>query len=507
VGLRATIRPVLAVSGCFDAFSERPGGSGGSPPAIHVNRPAQAESRQQSPDPSLAVSAAPFPSSAKPTAPRRWEGSGVRQTLAAVMLAVLAVPLTAHAAVATAADQATGDRYATARREMGVHLYPAYRVLERLMQANRIATPMAISLRSPNLKDCQATTVQSAPCPSDTALPGDLPKDATLAWAVQLIAASNVLASSQALTNGGFLLRIDKAIIDRLALKPTQLSCVIAQELAHATLDHPRRFRTRSHELDVKTATLINSAVRNANKAQLNRDAWLSFAMGLSTVGSGLSAASGNLAQANQALIQNRLTSLTLRAAAKAGGQAYQSYITAYYPILSTNAPRSLAAIAGMDGLDIHFWNRTHKDIDLYLKNYRQQIAALQLQLQLEADARSIEYVARAGINPQACLEAIFPDAVSEALAGATTSTTTSTTSSATSQRRYAMQAAINFLPENLLPQNLRKGEPSSSVTYSPMAYGLDLNSNTVSVFPAGTLPPRRTAEDKFRPVEGLLGR
>jgi hypothetical protein len=437
------------------------------------------------------------------------------------MLAVLAVPLTAHAAVATAADQATGDRYATARREMGVHLYPAYRVLERLMQANRIATPMAISLRSPNLKDCQATTVQSAtvqsaPCPSDTALPGDLPKDATLAWAVQLIAASNVLASSQALTNGGFLLRIDKAIIDRLALKPTQLSCVIAQELAHATLDHPRRFRTRSHELDVKTATLINSAVRNANTAQLNRDAWLSFAMGLSTVGSGLSAASGNLAQANQALIQNRLTSLTLRAAAKAGGQAYQNYITAYYPILSTNAPRSLAAIAGMDGLDIHFWNRTHKDIDLYLKNYRQQIAALQLQLQLEADARSIEYVARASINPQACLEAIFPDAVSEALAGATTSTTSSatasTTSSATSQRRYAMQAAINFLPENLLPvnllpQNLRKGEPSSSVTYSPMAYGLDLNSNTVSVFPAGTLPPRRTAEDKFRPVEGLLGR
>ena len=118
------------------------------------------------------------------------------------------------------------------------------------MQVNRIATPMAITLRSTTAADCQATAANPAPCPTGTPLPSQLPKDATLAWAVQLIAANNSLGSSQKLSNGGYLLRIDKATVDSLALKPTQLACVIAQELAQASLDNPQRFRTRSHELD-----------------------------------------------------------------------------------------------------------------------------------------------------------------------------------------------------------------------------------------------------------------
>jgi hypothetical protein len=381
---------------------------------------------------------------------------------------------------------------------MGEHLYPVYRILERLMQVNAIATPIAISLRSTDSADCQGPTANSAPCPTASALPSGLPRDATLAWAVQLIEAGNSLASSQKLTNGGSLLRIDKASVDSLALKPSQLTCVIAQELAHASLDHPQRFRTRSHELDTKTATLINSAVRNANTAQLNRDAWLTFALGLRAVSSGLSVAAGDLPRANRTMIDNHFTSLTMRADAKAGGQVFQAYITAYYPILRTNAPRSLAAIAGMDGLNFGFLKRTQKDIDLYLSDYRKQLATTQLQLQQEADALSVEFVARAGIDPQACLEAFVSDSAPEAQAGSTTSGT----SSASTERRNAMQAAINALPATL-----RSAGTKPLPLYAPMVYGLDRNSNTVSIFPTGTVPPSRSVQDKIRSVEGLLGR
>jgi hypothetical protein len=418
----------------------------------------------------------------------------MRQGIAAVLLGAALVQL----APASRAAAAPADRYAESRREMGGDLYPAYRILERLMQVNRIATPMAITLRSTTAADCQATAANPAPCPTGTPLPSQLPKDATLAWAVQLIAANNSLGSSQKLSNGGYLLRIDKATVDSLALKPSQLACVIAQELAQASLDNPQRFRTRSHELDGQAATLIAAAVNNAHTAQRNRDTWMTIAMGLSAVGSGLSAAGGNLAMANQAAIDNQFQALTMMADAKAGGQVFQAYITAYYPILRTNAPRSLAAIAGMEGLNLNLVKRTQKDIDRYLVDYRKQLETSQLQLQREADVRSVEFVARAGINPQTCLEALAADSPPDAQAVSSTDSSPS----APAERRNALQAAINALPASL-----RNTDKKPLLTYPPLAYGLDRNTNTVSIFPTGTVPPRQTAQDKTRSVESLLGR
>jgi hypothetical protein len=329
-------------------------------------------------------------------------------------------------------------------------------------------------------------------------LPSGLPKDATLAWAVQVIAATNSLGSSQKLSNGGYLLRMDKATVDSLALKPTQLACVIAQELAHATLDQPQRFRTRSLELDGQTASLISAAVNNAHTAQRNRDTWMTIAMGLSAVGSGLSAAGGNLNQGNQAAIDNQFRAFTMLADAKAGGQVFQTYITAYYPILRTNAPLSLAAIAGMEGLSINFVKRTQKDIDLYLVDYRKQLETSQQQLLREADARSVEFVARASINPQTCLETLAADPPQDAQAGPTADSTPA----APTERRKALQAAINALPASL-----RNADKKPLVPYPPLAYWLDRNTNTMSVFPTGTMPKRPTARDKTRSVESLLGR
>ena len=444
------------------------------------------------------MAAAPNPSTGKPSTPCHRIAPATRQAIAALLLGAALVHLAPSSRAAAPTAAARADRYAEARREMGEDLYPAYRILERLMQVNRIATPMAISLRSTTAADCQATAANPAPCPSGAPLPSGLPKDATLAWAVQLIAANNSLGSSQKLSNGGYLLRIDKTTVDSLALKPTQLACVIAQELAHVSLDHPQRFRSKSLELDGQTATLIAAAVNNAQTAQRNRDTWMTIAMGLSAVGSGLSAAGGNLAQANQAAIENQFTALTMLADAKAGGQVFQTYLTTYYPILRTNAPRSLAAIAGMEGLNINFVKRTQKDIDLYLFDYRKQLEISQQQLQREADGRSIEFVARAGINPQVCLEALSSDPAPEAQAGSAASSTPP----APAERRNALQAAINALPAPL-----RNADKKPLVPYPPLAYGLDRNSNTVSVFPPGTVPPSRTAQDKTRSVENLLGK
>ena len=441
----------------------------------------------------MAATPAPYPGQAP--SPWLWILPRGRQGIAAVLLAAALVQL---APASRAAAPPPADRYAESRREMGGDLYPAYRILERLMQVNRIATPMAITLRSTTAADCQATAANPAPCPSGTPLPSQLPKDATLAWAVQLIAANNSLGGSQKLSNGGFLLRIDKATVDNLALQPTQLACVIAQELAQASLDQPQRFRTRSLELDGQAATLIAAAVNNAHAAQRNRDTWMTIAMGLSAVGSGLSAAGGNLAMANQAAIDNQFQALTMMADAKAGGQVFQAYITAYYPILRTNAPRSLAAIAGMEGLNLNLVKRTQKDIDRYLVDYRKQLETSQLQLQREADVRSVEFVARAGINPQSCLEALAADSPPDAQAVSSADSSPS----APAERRNALQAAINALPASL-----RNTDKKPLLTYPPLAYGLDRNTNTVSIFPTGTVPPRQTAQDKTRSVESLLGR
>jgi hypothetical protein len=183
---------------------------------------------------------------------------------------------------------------------------------------------------------------------------------------------------------------------------------------------------------------------------------------------------------------------------AKAGGQVFQTYITAYYPILRTNAPLSLAAIAGMEGLSINFVKRTQKDIDLYLVDYRKQLETSQQELQREADARSVEFVARASINPQTCLEALSSDPTPNAQAGSAADSTPSPPS----ERRNALQAAINALPASL-----RNTEKTPLVPYLPLAYWLDSNTNTVSVFPTGTVPKRQTARDKTRSVESLLGR
>ena len=419
---------------------------------------------------------------------------GVRQGIAAMLLGAALVQM----APCPRAAAFPADRYAESRREMGEDLYPAYRILERLMQVNRIATPMAITLGSTTPAECQATAANPAPCPTSTSLPSGLPKDATLAWAVQVIAATNSLGSSQKLSNGGYMLRMNKATVDSLALKPTQLACVIAQELAQATLDQPQRFRTRSLELDGQTASLITAAVNNAHTAQRNRDTWMTIAMGLSAVGSGLSAAGGNLNQVNQAAVDNQFRAFTMLADAKAGGQVFQTYITAYYPILRTNAPLSLAAITGMEGLSINFVRRTQKDIDLYLDDYRKQLETSQQELQREADARSIEFVARASINPQTCLETLSSDPTQDAQAGSTDETTPA----APAERRKALQAAINALPAPL-----RNADKKPLVSYPPLAFWLDRNTKTVSVFPTGTMPKRPTAQDKTRSVESLLGR
>jgi hypothetical protein len=151
-----------------------------------------------------------------------------------------------------------------------------------------------------------------------------------------------------------------------------------------------------------------------------------------------------------------------------------------------------------MEGLSINFVKRTQKDIDLYLVDYRKQLETSQQELQREADARSVEYVARASINPQTCLETFASDPRPDAQAGSTADSNPA----APAERRKALQAAINALPASL-----RNADKKPLVPYLPLAYWLDRNTNTVSVFPTGTMPKRPTARDKTRSVESLLGR
>jgi len=397
--------------------------------------------------------------------------------------------------LAQSTPKGKSDRYAEARKELPEDLYPVYRMLERLMQTNKVSNAVGITVRSTSPEQCFAMTGNKELC----AMVGDLPdvqaKDSMVAWAIQVVSSTNSLPNASA--DGGSLIRMGKSLINGLSGKPEAIACVVAHELAHINEDHIKKTSVKGNELDDKTSVKIASAVKNAHNAQKSAQAWTAIAMGLNAFSSGLNAGMGNYAQANQANMNNYYLALSLQAESAAGAGEYAQYLSANYTTLQSNAPRSLDAMKGLEGLGATYVKRTKKDIDQYLNEHTVELMGFRREQEIDADTKAIEYVARAGINPTSCLEVV--DLIHKTTGDASTAPTDSHPGE--DERRARMERAIGELSPAI------KNRYKMQQAKLPMlAYIYDQNTQVIRVMPPGTPGMKAGKNTKASSVDSLLG-
>lgn len=388
------------------------------------------------------------------------------------------------------------DRYAEARKELPEDLYPVYRMLERIMQANKVNNAVGITVRSSSPEECFAMTGNKELC----AVIGDLPdvqaKDSMVAWAIQVVSSTNSLPNASA--DGGSLIRMGKSLINGLSSKPEAIACVVAHELAHIKEEHIKKISTKGSELDAKTSEKIASAVKNAHNAQKSEQAWAAIAMGLNALSSGLNAGMGNYVLANQATMNNQYLALSLQAESAAGAGEYARYISANYATLQNNAPNSLIAMKGLEGLGAKYVKRTKVDIDQYLNEHTVELMSFSREQEVEADAKGVEYVAKAGINPNSCLEVV--DLIHKTTGNKATTPTDSHPGE--DERRTKMEKAIADLNPTL--KNRYKMQ-QAKVPMLPYVY--DQSTQVVRVMPPGTAGMKEGKNNKSSSVDALLGK
>lgn len=395
-----------------------------------------------------------------------------------------------------AAPQKSTDRYSEAKKEMPEDIYPVYRMLERIMQTNKMQKTVGITVRSTTPEECFAMTGNKQLCAVVGDLPDVEPRDSMVAWAIQVVSSNRSFPNASA--DGGGLIRMGKSLLNALSDKPAAAACVVAHELAHVNLDHLKKISTKGSELDAMASTKIASAVKNAHAAQRSAQTWAAIAMGLNAFSSGLNAGMGNYALANQAAMNNQYLALSLQAESSMGANEYARYISANYSTLQSSAPRSLAAMEGLNGLGASYVKRTKKDIDQYLNEYRLELMGFSREQELEADTVAVEYIAKAGINPEACLD------VMDVIHRNTNDKSTSTTSShpGEGERRMKLEAAIRELPPAI-----RNRYRMQQATLPLLPYVYDQSTQVVRVSPPGTPGLKAGKNEKSSSVDALLGK
>ena len=90
------------------------------------------------------------------------------------------------------------DRYAEAKKEMPEDVYPVYRLLERIIQTNKVPGAVGITVRSTTPEDCLVITSNKELCSVIGDLPDVQPKDSMIAWAIQVVSSTAPLPNASA---------------------------------------------------------------------------------------------------------------------------------------------------------------------------------------------------------------------------------------------------------------------------------------------------------------------
>jgi hypothetical protein len=407
-------------------------------------------------------------------------------TLAASLQFTAGLPVSAqtNSSGSKAAKTAVYDQ---AKATLPDDLYPAYRLLDRIMSANpSVRQRVSISIRSIDDSWCRQVLGDTALCGVASQLPDLQRADNLFLWALQVAGAAqadpNAYASSK---NNRIVLNrsLDNAFAGNLDAK----ACVIAHELAHIEKDHIKTSKAAMAEWNNDAAAKILAAVNNAKKAQRSSDFWTAVSMVGNAANAGLSASMGNYSLASLSRMNNEVLATGYALESASGNQMVAKVLNA----AQQEAPQVYLALGQMQGLSGRIVQRTMKDVNLYLGDVRTRAADLSRQHEYESDALAAGYLANSGINPRGCLDMIAllhrgnPRPVAARL----------DSHPGEVERRNKLQAIVTSL------EPVYREVSGRSVKPSPLAYGYDDRNELVTLFPTGTAPATgngRATVDRF---------
>ena len=354
------------------------------------------------------------------------------------------------------------SNYGAAKRIMSEDLYPSYRILERLMVANNIRETIAIATRdilNPDL--CKALTG------SDKCIYADLPsisqKDNFEVWANQTVIRSTgqIQASADSSNN---LIRMKTSMIDTLDGNPEILSCVIAHELAHLTQNHWKQKLIKSREIDRVKSKKVRKIIGRA-KISNNIDG---FFYELTK------ANNSNNYNYQRAAYENAKLENKYNRQTQYVESAYRNLISTYRPSLGYLLPQSFRELSALQSLRAPQYNEALKKIEKEHDDFRMEYTRYSRIYEKEADSIAIEYVAKAGINPEKCLGIV------DIIHRQTTSETGKfATHPGESERRQNM---INTLDS--LDYNLRNKYKKEKETFTRLPYFYQRKTDMVRITP-----------------------
>jgi len=312
-------------------------------------------------------------------------------------------PAAALNASPAAANRAAEKTYQRAKAELPGPLYPYYRLLDRIMSANGAINQKAtIGLRSLDESSCKKMLGDAGVCAVAAELPDVSKQDHFLIWALQVAGstagAPNAFAQS---SNNRIVINkaLDLGFSDDLEAK----ACVVAHEMAHLQQDHSKQMKKALAGWNREAAGKIGSAVRNAHSAKSNTQFWSTLAMVANAASAGYSASMGNTSAAAEATNSYQVLAARQQADAIMG----RKLMAKIYQLAQGEAPEVFEALKGMDGLPASLVARTMKDVNVYLSGVSDQAIALSREQEHEADRLAVNYLAKAGINPDGCLRVV----------------------------------------------------------------------------------------------------
>lgn len=392
-----------------------------------------------------------------------------------LLAAILSMESVALATTNPKANQPRTSVYDQAKAVMPDDLYPAYRLLDRIMSTNLSVDQKAtIGMRSIDHATCRELLGETAICGITVDLPDVQRSDSFFVWALQVASAAGGQPNAYANSFNNRII-LNRSLNDAFEGNLPAKACVIAHELAHIQKDHSKSTKQALQGWNDEAAAKIRSATVNARKAQNSSNFWNTLAMVANAANAGLNSGMGNYSLASMANSNNQM--LTNRMAADSfEGQVMVSRIM---QAAQAAAPQVYQALSGLDGLSGRIVDRTMKDVRAYLGEVNLKAAGLSREQEYEADEMAVQYLANAGISPKGCIDMIgilhrgkYRPVAKEL-----------DTHPGESERRTRIEQAI------LLYESTYRSAVARSAGVSPLAFRYDDRQELVSVFPRSVAP------------------
>lgn len=322
---------------------------------------------------------------------------GVGRTLAAPILLGLGL------GISLVPKPVDASIYAQAKAEIPTNLYTPYRLLDRILSANReLSQPVALGLRSIDSSTCRNLLGETETCTLAADLPDISKSDDFKLWSLQTAGAlsSEPNAYANSYTNKIIL---NRSLSDTLAANHEGQACVIAHEVAHIQQDHSRRYLELFTYYNNTAATKMKAAIANAHKARASNEFWTGLTLTSNEISRDYNNKQGQHKLAES--LENKNNEIKQNSAADLSEG--RSLLKRLLDAANGRTPSVIAALQTMEGLPASLVKRTMRDINQYFGEVNQQALALSREHELEADRLAVGYLARAGINPRGCLAVI----------------------------------------------------------------------------------------------------